>query len=138
MAAGSAPDTGYKLIPSHAVVVEDLLRGFVGEDWVEELDFSMLAKSRGSYVTDDFREREDDVIWRMRRRDGWLYIDLLLECQSAVDPWLALRILVRTGLLYQDLIRKGEVGRGENLPAVFPLSSTMAAIRGAPLATLAS
>jgi len=51
---------------------------------------------------------------------------------------MALRILVYSGLLYQDLIRKGEVGRGENLPAVFPLSSTMAAVRGAPPATLAS
>jgi hypothetical protein len=28
---------------------------------------------------------------------------------------------VYTGLLYQDLIRKGEVRRGEKLPAVFPL-----------------
>jgi len=121
MATDSTPDTGYKLIFSHAVVVEDLLLGFVGEDWVEELDFSTLEKSGGSYVTDDLREREDDVIWRIRRRDGWLYIYLLLEFQSAVDPWMALRILVYTGLLYQDLIRKGEVGRGEKLPAVFPL-----------------
>jgi predicted transposase YdaD len=104
MATDSTPDTGYKLIFSHAVVVEDLLRGFVGEDWVEELDFSTLEKSGGSYVTDDLREREDDVIWRIRRRDGWLYIYLLLEFQSAVDPWMALRILVYTGLLYQDLI----------------------------------
>ena len=29
MATDSTPDTGYKLIFSHAVVVEDLLRGFV-------------------------------------------------------------------------------------------------------------
>ena len=34
---------------------------------------------------------------------------------------MALRILVYTGPLHQDLIRKGEVGRGENLPAVFLL-----------------
>ncbi len=34
---------------------------------------------------------------------------------------MALPILVHSGLLYQDLIRKGEVGRGEELPAVFPL-----------------
>jgi len=78
------------------------------------------------------------VIWRIQRRDGWLYIYLLLEFQSAVDPRVALRILVYTGLLYQDLIRRGEVSRGEKLPAVFPLSSTMAAIRGALPATLAS
>jgi hypothetical protein len=35
-------DTGYKLLFSHARVVEDLLRGFVGEDWVEGLDYTTL------------------------------------------------------------------------------------------------
>jgi hypothetical protein len=34
---------------------------------------------------------------------------------------MALRILVYTGLLYQDLIKTGEVRAGQKLPAVFPL-----------------
>lgn len=46
---------------------------------------------------------------------------LLLEFQSTVDPWMALRILVYTGLFYQDLIKSGEVRSGQKLPAVFPL-----------------
>ena len=61
------------------------------------------------------------MIWRIRRCDGWLYIYLLLEFQSAVDPWLATRIVVCIGFLYHDLIRKGEVSRGEKQPAVFLL-----------------
>ena len=61
----SPHDSGYKLLFSHAQVVEDLLRGFVGEDWVEDLDFSTLEKVGGSYVTDDLRDREDDLIWRV-------------------------------------------------------------------------
>ncbi len=51
-------------------MVEDLLRGFVGEDWVEELDFSTLEKVGGSNVTVDLRDREDDLIWRVRRQEG--------------------------------------------------------------------
>ena len=40
------------------------------------------------------------MIWRIRQRDGWLYIYLLLEFQRAVDLWMALRILVDTGLFF--------------------------------------
>ena len=47
-------------------MVEDLLRGFVKEDWVQELDFSTLEKVNASFVSDDLKDREDDVIWRMR------------------------------------------------------------------------
>ena len=43
-------------------MVEDLLRGFVREQWVDQLDFSTLERKNGSYVSDDLREREDDII----------------------------------------------------------------------------
>ena len=33
---------------------------------VERCYFSTLEKQGGSYVTDDLREREDDIIWRAR------------------------------------------------------------------------
>ena len=114
-------DTGYKLLFSHHRVVEDLLRGFVSEDWVAGLDYSTLEKVSGSYISDDLRDREDDVIWRLRHHTDWIYIYLLLEFQSTVDPWMALRIMVYTGLLYQDLIKSGEVKPGQKLPSVFPL-----------------
>jgi predicted transposase YdaD len=114
-------DTGCKLLFSHPRVVEDLMRGFVGEDWVADLDFTTLEKVSGSYVSDDLRDREDDVIWRVRHQGTWLYIDLLLELQSTVAPWMALRLMVYTGLLYQDLIKTGEVRSHDKLPPVFPL-----------------
>ncbi len=114
-------DTGYKLLFTHPRVVEDLLRGFVGEDWVEGLDYTTLEKVSGSYISDDLRDREDDLIWRVRHQGSWLYIYLLLEFQSTVDPWMALRIMVYTGLLYQDLIKSGEIQAGDKLPSVFPL-----------------
>ncbi len=41
-------DNGYKLLFSHADMVADLIRGFVHEDWVRNLDFSTLEKVAGS------------------------------------------------------------------------------------------
>ncbi len=115
-------DGGYKLLFSHPEMVEDLLRGFVREDWVRDLDFSTLEKVPGSYVTPDLSTRESDVVWRLRWKGGRvLYVYLLIEFQSKVDPFMALRMMVYLGLLYQDLLQRGEPGRSGKLPPVLPL-----------------
>jgi hypothetical protein len=49
------------------------------------------------------------------------YVHLLLEFQSSADAWMALRIMVYVGLLYQDLIKAGEVAAPGRLPAVPPI-----------------
>ena len=65
MATQPSHDTGHKLLFSHARVVEDLLLGFVCEAWVEDLDFTSLEIVSSSYITDDLREREDELIRRV-------------------------------------------------------------------------
>ena len=91
----STHDNAYKNVFSHPRAVQDLLRGFVHEDWVQQLDYSTLEKVSGSYVSDDLRDREDDIIWRIRMHTRtaqgktvgeWLYVYLLLEFQSSSDP----------------------------------------------------
>ena len=114
-------DHSYKLLFSHPEMVADLLRGFVHEPWVGGLDFASLEKVSGSYVTDDLREREDDIIWRVRWGHDWLYVYLLLEFQSTVDRFMAVRMLAYLGLLYQDLIRAGQLTAGGRLPPVLPV-----------------
>lgn len=59
-------DHSYKYLFSHARMVEDLLKGFVREEWVTQLDFSTLEKVNSSYVSDALQERQDDIVWRIR------------------------------------------------------------------------
>ncbi|NEX23888.1 Rpn family recombination-promoting nuclease/putative transposase, partial [Thiorhodococcus mannitoliphagus] len=75
----------------------------------------------GSYVSDDLRDREDDILWRVRFRDRWLYLYLLLEFQSTVDPYMAVRLLTYLGLLYQDLIKQQATTETGKLPPVLPI-----------------
>ena len=104
-----------------AIVPKDgPVRGFVPEVWVKQLDFATLEKVSGSYVSDDLRDREDDVIWRVRWGDEWLYVYLLLEFQSTVDPFMAVRVMVYLGLLYQDLINAKQFSSNGKMPAVLP------------------
>ena len=114
-------DPSYKLLFSHREMVADLIRGFVREDWVQALDFDTLERVRDIGVSHDLREREDDMIWRLRWGGRWLYLYLLLEFQSSVDRLMAVRLLTYLGLLYQDLAAAGEIPAGSRLPAVLPI-----------------
>jgi hypothetical protein len=114
-------DSSYKLLFSHARMIEDLLKGFVHEDWVAQLDFSSLEKVNGSYISDNLRGREDDVVWRVKFKKQWLYLYLLLEFQSTEDAWMALRMLTYVGLLYQDLQRTRQLTPSGRLPPVLPI-----------------
>lgn len=89
--------------------------------WVDEVDFSSLEMVKQKYVSDDLREREDDIIWRVRHKKSWVYVYLLIEFQSTIDPFMAVRVPLYTLLLYQDLIRSDKIKKGELLPPVFPV-----------------
>ena len=69
-------DPSYKQFFSHPEMVISLLRDFVPEPFVADLDFSTLEICSGDHVTDDLRERHDDLIWRLRWKDSWLYVYL--------------------------------------------------------------
>ncbi|MFO8071122.1 MAG: Rpn family recombination-promoting nuclease/putative transposase [Polyangia bacterium] len=116
-------DSGYRQLFSFPIMVEELIRGFVKEDWVEQLDFDTLEKQNGSYVSDDLREREDDIVWRVEWRgsERWMYVYLLIEFQTEHEPFMGLRLLDYLTLLYQDLLRSKEVPPDARLPPVLPM-----------------
>jgi predicted transposase/invertase (TIGR01784 family) len=116
-----AHDHSYKLLFSEPEIVIDLLLGFVHEPWVAELDFTTLEIVSGSYISDDLRSREDDVIWRVKYRQSWVYVYLLIEFQSTIDRYMAVRLMTYMGLLYQDLIKSKQFTSDRRLPPVFPV-----------------
>jgi len=71
-------------------------------------------------LTDDLRERTDDSVWRVRWGKDWVYVYLLLEFQSRIDRFMAVRIMTYVGLLYQDLLRQGVLSSTDRLPPVLP------------------
>jgi predicted transposase/invertase (TIGR01784 family) len=114
-------DSSYRNFFSHARMVKDLLRGFVHEAWVDQLDFDTLELVNANLVGDKLDRREDDVVWRLRYQGEWFYIYLLMEFQSQPDQSMALRMMVYVGLLYQQLQKCGLLKPGDPLPPVFPL-----------------
>ena len=114
-------DPGYKRLFSQPRMVQDLLRGFAARDWSDALDFSTLTPVPASFVSDRLRERHGDLVWRVGFRGEWLYLLVLLEFQSTVEPAMAMRVLTYTGLLYEKLIDDGVLRRHGKLPPVLPI-----------------
>ena len=114
-------DPAYKLLFSHPQMVRDLLVGFVREDWLAQLDYESLEKVNGTYVSESLHRRTSDLVWRVRWGEDWVYIYLLLEFQSTVDEYMAVRILSYVGLLYQDLIQGKHPRADRRLPQVLPI-----------------
>ena len=118
---GPPHDLGYKYLFSKPELVRDLVMGFIDDDWLKSLDYSTLERVNGSYVSDDLKARCNDIVWRVRAGGEWVYLYLLLEFQSRVDTHMALRMMVYTGLLYQDLIKSGQGLPKGRLPPVLPI-----------------
>ncbi len=114
-------DSSYKLIFANPEMMRDLFVGFVNEPWVADIDFSTLERFPNSYITDDLRRREDDIIWRVNIKGHTVYVYILLEFQASVDQFMAVRIMGYLALLYQDLIQSNNLAEGGKLPPVFPM-----------------
>ena len=128
-------DAAYKAMYRHRQAILDLRRylaaphGPLGPGTLAALDFSTLAKLPAEWVTEGFRRRHGDQVWRIRFRDAapesgigagaWLL--LLLEFQSRDDPDMALRILGYVVELYRDLEAQGVVRPGLRRPPVLPV-----------------
>ena len=118
-------DPVYKRLCAFPEVVEDLLRSLFPDKTLDAADWASLGRLPASYVSDDFRQRHGDAVWRVRLRPGdgrgeWLYVLVLLEFQSTTDDIMALRVLQYTAMLYHELLREGAAKPGR-LPPVLPV-----------------
>ena len=128
-------DAAYKAMYRHPQAILDLRRylvapnGPLGPETLAALDFSTLTKLPAEWVTEDFRRRHGDQVWRNRFReaaedagaDAGAWLLLLLEFQSRDDTDMALRVLDYVVELYRDLEAQGVVSAGTRRPPVLPV-----------------
>lgn len=115
-------DHSYRHLFARPELVESLVRELVAEPWVEDLDFSSLERVNATYVDSDLKKKEGDMVWKLRRRDGSeVIVYLLIEFQSRVERFMAVRLMSYVAALYLDLISRGELAPGRRLPLVIPL-----------------
>jgi predicted transposase YdaD len=104
----------------HPERAEAELRAILPPHVVSEVDWSSLRRESGSVVDPELRETESDLLFTARLRTGRsLLLYVLLEHQSSVDSWMALRML-------RYVVRQVEHWRQQHpesslLPVIIPL-----------------
>ncbi|MCE2396632.1 Rpn family recombination-promoting nuclease/putative transposase [Candidatus Poribacteria bacterium] len=112
-------DSGYKKLFSNRTIFRQLLETFVNQEWVHSLDFDKCEPLDKSFISEHYKETESDLIYKVQFHNREVYIYILIEFQSTVEPFMALRVLNYITNFYMDfLVNNSDV---EKLPAVFPI-----------------
>ena len=115
-------DAAYKAMFSLREMVEHLAVAFLPGDWHAAVQWDTLQLAPTEHVGPQFQQRENDLIWRVQRRDGsGLYIYLMLEFQSRVDRAMAVRVNTYTAMLIEQHWQRRKAGRRWRIPAVLPV-----------------
>jgi hypothetical protein len=105
-------------------MVEEVVREFVPRRLLADLDFSGLQRVNPKFHPSrrSAWRREADVIWRLPIRAGSeIHLYLLIEFQSEIDGWMAVRTQVYQGLLWQQVIDEQKLKTGTRLPPLLLL-----------------
>jgi predicted transposase YdaD len=88
-------DSMVRVVLGDLAEARSFLQRYVPEELSQTLDWSTLRRLEGSFVDEELRRSETDVLYEVERVEGdaslWLYI--LLEHQSTPDRWMRFRLL---------------------------------------------
>ncbi len=94
-------------------------REYLPAEIVSQLDWRTLRISKETFVDPELRERFSDIVYEIRARGRQVFICLLLEHQSKVDPWMPLRILGYMVRLWEQWRKQNPDER--KLPGIIPM-----------------
>ena len=115
-------DSLYHRLFSHPLMVEGLVREFVPDAMTAGIDFTRMETVNAKFHARAGKRRDGDVVWRLPTHGGSdIYLYILLEFQSRIDRWMAVRMQVYVGLLWQQIIKENRLKHHDRLPPVLPI-----------------
>lgn len=117
----SMPHDGiFKVCMSNLAIAEDFLRIHLPAAIQQQLDFTTLNLSSGSFVDEDIKQYCSDIVYSLKNTQGKdCYIYCLVEHQSSVDPLMPFRLLRYCLAVMQRHIDRHKTKKP--LPLVVPL-----------------
>ncbi|MDN5301040.1 MAG: hypothetical protein PWQ60_554 [Thermoanaerobacteraceae bacterium] len=118
-------DKGYKFLLSSKRVFLELVKSFINQEWVEQIDENKIEKMDKSFILPDFDEKEADIIYKLKIENKEVIFYILLELQSTVDFQMPYRLLLYMVEIWRSILKdlpKTETERKDfRLPAIIPI-----------------
>lgn len=118
-------DKSYKELLGNKRMFLQLLTTFLTEDWVRDIDEEDLITVDKSFIPKSFRDKQADIVYRLRKQDMDVIFYVLLELQSTVDFSMPIRLLSYMTEIWWKIL--GELKDEEitykdfRLPAIIPM-----------------
>lgn len=120
-------DRGYKHLLSFWKIFQQLIEGYVDEEWKNRLDFQKSERIEKTFILEEFAKKESDVLYKVpllgTEREVYLYI--LIEHQSTVDFSMAFRVMTYLVRFWTEYYKNSDENlrtqKGFRFPPVFPI-----------------
>lgn len=118
-------DTSYRFLLSSKKLFVELLRSFINKGWVQAVDEENVQEIPHSFVLQDFKRQEADLVYRVKLNGQDVVFYLLLEMQSSVDFRMPYRLLLYQVEIWRYLLQNEEDALSNRktfqLPPIVPI-----------------
>ncbi|MFD2114281.1 Rpn family recombination-promoting nuclease/putative transposase [Paenibacillus yanchengensis] len=98
-------DTSYRFLLSSKKLFVELLRSFVKRGWTEDIAEENVEEIPHTFVLQDFKRQEADLVYRVKLHGQEVIFYLLLELQSTVDYRMPYRLLLYQVEIWRYLLQ---------------------------------
>lgn len=118
-------DTSYRFLLSSKKLFVELLRSFIDKGWVQAIDEEHVQEIPHSFVLQDFKRQEADLVYRVKLNGQDVVFYLLLEMQSSVDFRMPYRLLLYQVEIWRYWLQNEEEAlfnrKSFQLPPIIPI-----------------
>ncbi|WP_042226843.1 Rpn family recombination-promoting nuclease/putative transposase [Paenibacillus popilliae] len=118
-------DTSYRFLLSSKKLFVELLRSFINKGWVQAVNEEHVQEIPHSFVLQDFKRQEADLVYRVNLNGQDVVFYLLLEMQSSVDYRMPYRLLLYQVEIWRYLLQNEEDALSNRktfqLPPIVPI-----------------
>lgn len=114
-------DSAYKRLLSQPTILRQILQTCIEEDWLFQLDFERLERIDKSFISKKYRKVEADLVFKIpfKESEQIVYLYILLEAQSTVPRFMALRMAHYISSFWMDFVHSHP--KAILLPPIFPV-----------------